>query len=226
MIDKATVLQLLGRRKKAELIEFLSAAFNEMEEKQRRAVFADLVRESRPAKVDGGALLKDVQTFHRESLAGNYYAPFMMNSKNYCDIPEETDEWCDRIADLLQQATQLTGQGDHALAEKCFSLLFELIEKMESGEEIVFAHEMGSWMIPVNDNEWIRAYLTSLAATCDPERFAARATPLIRRDSYQSFSASAYKSALKAANKDQKTWLNAEIKRLNVRTSPDSPRRR
>ena len=53
MIDKATVFHLLGRRKKAELLEFLSAAFDEMEEKQRRAVFADLVRESRPAKVDG-----------------------------------------------------------------------------------------------------------------------------------------------------------------------------
>ena len=48
MIDKATVFQLLGRRKKADLLEFLSAAFDEMEEKQRRAVFADLVRESRP----------------------------------------------------------------------------------------------------------------------------------------------------------------------------------
>ena len=72
MIDKTTVFQLLGRLKKAELLEFLSAAFNEMEEKQRRAVFAELVRESRPAKVDSGALLKEVQTFHRESLAGNY----------------------------------------------------------------------------------------------------------------------------------------------------------
>jgi hypothetical protein len=225
MIDKATVFQLLGRRKKAELLEFLSAAFNEMEEKQRRAVFADLVRESRPAKVDGGALLKEVQTFHRESLAGNYYAPFMMNSKNYRDIPEETDEWCDRIADLLRQTTQLTGQGDHSRAEKCFSLLFELIEKMESGEEIVFAHEMGSWMIPVNDKEWIKAYLTSLAATCNPEQFAVRATPLIRRDSYQSFSVAAYKSALEAANKDQKARLRSEIERLKIRTGPDSRRR-
>ena len=138
----------------------------------------------------------------------------MMNSKNYRDIPEETDEWCDRIADLLQQTTQLTGQGDHSRAEKCFSLLFELIEKMERGEEIAFAEEMGSWMIPADEKEWTAAYLTSLAATCDPEQFAARATPLIRRDSYQSLIAAAYKSALKAANKDQKTRLNAEIKRL------------
>ena len=149
----------------------------------------------------------------------------MINSKNYSDIPEETDEWCDRIADLLQQTIQLTGQGDHAQAEKCFSLLFELIEKMESGEEIVFAHEIGSWMIPVNDKEWIKAYLTSLAATCHPEQFAVRATPLIRRDSYQSFSATAYKSALEAANKDQKARLRSEIERLKIRTGPDSRRR-
>ncbi len=221
MIEKATVIDLLKRRKKAELLEFLSAAFDAMEPKQRRAVFFDLVRESRPARVDGAALLGEVQTFHRDSLAGKYYAPYMINSKNFTHIPEETDEWCDRIADLLKQTSRLAGQGDHAWAVKCFDLLFEVLEKMEYGDEIVFADEMGSWMIPIEDKEWIAAYLTSLAATCDPNDFAAKALPLVRRDSGQSFHAGAHKLALKVANKAQKARLKAEIERQKVRTSPD-----
>jgi hypothetical protein len=223
MIDKATVFDLLKRRKKAELLELLSAAFDAMEPKQRRAVFTDLVRESRPVKLDGASLLKEVETFHRESLAGKYYAPFMINSKNFTHIPDETDEWCDRIADLLKQASQLTGQGDHLRAVKCFALLFEVIGKMEYGDEIVFADEMGSWMIPIEEKEWIAAYLMSLAATCDPDEFATKALPLIRRDSGQSFHAEAYKSALMAANKDQKARLKAETQRQKIRTGP-SPR--
>jgi hypothetical protein len=218
MIDKATVFQLLRRRKKAELLEFLSEAFDIMEHDQRRTVFAGLVRKPRPIMVDGAALLEEIQTFHRESLARKYYAAFAMNSKNYRHIPNKTREWCDRIADLLKQATQLTG-GDHSRAVEAFSLLFELIEKMEHGVEIVFAEEMGSWMIHPSEKEWIAAYLTSLAATCDLEQFAAQATPLIRRDSFQSYSAAAYKSALEAANEDQKARLRSEIERLRSRTA-------
>jgi hypothetical protein len=226
MIDKATVINLLKRRKKAELLEILSAAFDAMEGKQRRAVFFDLVRESRPARVDGAALLGEVQVFHRDSLAGTYYAPFMINSKNFTHIPDETREWCDRIADLLKQTSKLAGQGDHAQAVKCFELLFEVLQKMEYGEEIVFADEMGSWMIPIDDKEWIAAYLTSLAATCDPDGFAAKALPLVRRDSGQSFRAGAYKSALKVANQEQQARLKAEITRQKVRTDRDSQRPR
>jgi hypothetical protein len=226
MMNKETVFDLLKRRKKAELLEFLAQAFDVMEENQRRAVFAGLIRMPRPATVDGAALLEEVKVFHRQSLARKYYAPFMMNSKNFRRIPDETREWCGRMADLLKQAMRLTGQGDHVSSIKCFNLLFELIEKMDAGEEIIFAEEVGPWMIHADEKEWIAAYLTSLAATCEPEEFAARATPLIRRDSYQSFSSAAYKSALKAASKDQKARLKSEIDRLKIRTGPDSPRLR
>ena len=148
MIDKDQLFVILKRRKKAELLEILDRAFDEMPPKMQRAVFLELIQKSRPAKLDGRSLLEDVEEFHRDSLAGRYYEPFDINSKNFTHIPEGTDEWCDRIADLLKQTMQLTSQGDHAWAVKCFDLLFNLLEKMEYGEEIVFADEMGSWMIP------------------------------------------------------------------------------
>jgi hypothetical protein len=128
----------------------------------------------------------------------------------------------------LLELLKLTGQGDHAEAVACFDRLFALIEAMESGDkEIVFADELGSWMIPVREEVWVADYLISLAATTTPDEFAAKAIPLIRRDSYQSFAAHTYKSALKAASKDQASCLKAEIQRLQIRTSPEkrNPRR-
>jgi hypothetical protein len=102
----------------------------------------------------------------------------------------------------------------------CFGILYELIDAMESGEEIVFADEIGSWMIPGDRKEYIAAYMTSLAATMGPEEFTEAALPLIRRDSRQSLSARAYKSALSAADEEQRARLAAEVQRQEIRTEP------
>ena len=78
-------------------------------------------------------------------------------------------------------------RGEHAQAVSCFAMLYELLEALESGEEIIFAEEAGSWMIPTDHKAWLKAYLTSLAATTTPETFAAAALPMIERDSGHSF---------------------------------------
>jgi hypothetical protein len=44
---------------------------------------------------------------------GYYYAPFDINSKNFSDIPEETDAWFDEVSDYLEDSSRLTDQGDH-----------------------------------------------------------------------------------------------------------------
>ncbi len=218
MIEKDELFAILKRRKKSELLAILDLAFDQMPPKTRRAVFLELIQKSRPAKLDGPSVLEEVVDFHRESLEGRYYEPFDINSKNFTNIPEGTDEWCDRTADLLKQAMQLTSQGDHEWAVKCFDVLFDLIGKMEYGEEIVFADEMGSWMIPIREKDWIRAYMTSLAATAEPGEFAAKALPVVTRDSGHSFYGEAYTSALKAASQAQIVKLDAEIRARNVRT--------
>jgi IS1 family transposase len=53
----------------------------------------------------------------------------------------------------------------------CLRLLYERIGVIETGDEIVFADELGSWMIPVDERKVIGAYLKSLAATASPERY-------------------------------------------------------
>jgi len=115
---------------------------------------------------------------------------------------------------------------DHPQAVACFGLLYELIAAMAYGQEIVFADELGSWMIPVEEKKAIAAYLKSLAVIASPEQYATVAAPLIKRDSHQNFTDKVYASALRAANKAQKAYLLAEIERQQVKTGPAEPQRR
>src|SRR5580698_2972539 len=108
------------------------------------------------ALVNAGKLLKEITLFHRDSKDGKYYAPFNVNSKNYMEVPEETDEWCDTFADLAKRTIAITVMGDHARAVACFALLYELLESLDHGDEIIFAEEAGSWMIPADEKGWIK----------------------------------------------------------------------
>jgi hypothetical protein len=90
---------------------------------------------------------------------------------------------------------------------------------MEDGdEEIVFADELGSWMIPGDEKIFVKAYLKSLSLTSSAEEFAKATLPLIRRDSYSSFANKIYATARRFANKEQKGYLQKEVERQNIRT--------
>jgi hypothetical protein len=173
---------------------------------------------SSSAAVDSAWLLRAVKKFERESSTGVYYAPFNMNSKNYRDIPKETERWFERLANLLQASAQLTRQKEHRQAVACFSILYGLIQAMENGEEIVFAEELGGWMIPGDEKKFIAAYLKSLAKMATPEEFAGIAIPLIRRDSHSALVDQVYRSAWRAATQPQRAFLQREIERLGIRT--------
>ena len=218
-MDKTQLFQFLSTQAASSLLDLLSTAYDQMNIDQRRWVFGKLVDELPPAPVDGEVLLDEVELFQRESLAGIYYEPFDINSKNWTYVPEETEEWFERLGDLLKASCQLAAQGDHLHAVACFGILYELIDTMERGEEIVFGDEIGSWMIPGDEKQYIAAYMTSLAATTTPKEFAVAALPLIRRDSYHSFAAQAYLSAVRTANEAQKAHLEVESQRQNVRTA-------
>jgi hypothetical protein len=217
-LDEQIVFAFLAKQKKSVLLDYLRAAFGDMNARQRRAVFAGAVRGPATSAIDGGRLRKEIDEFHRDSVAGGYYAPFNINSKNFMDVPEETDEWCDRFARLVADASKLTASGQHAQAVACFAPLYKLLVALDRGEEIIFAEEAGSWMIPAEEKQWLKAYLTSLAATTTPEAFTAIALPMIARDSHQSFASRAYASARSAANPQQKAQLQAEVKRQKIRT--------
>ena len=216
-MNETAVLNFLKKQTKAVLLDLLSSAFHEMNSSQKRAVFGNIIKQIRPSKLDGKKVLKDVKLFYKESLAGAYYAPFDINSKNFSYIPEETEEWFEDLNDHLLSSTQLTDQGDHSTAIDCFSILYDLIGKMEDGGEIIFADEYGSWMIPGDEKVYIKAYIASLATTRLPDDYAKTTIPLLRKDSYESFCNKVYSIAVKAANKDQQKCLKVEIKKQKIR---------
>ena len=217
-MNETNLFDFLETQAASVLLGLLRTAYDQMDRDQRQVVFGQLIKTLPPAPVDGEALLDEVEDFRRESMAGVYYEPFKINSKNWSHIPDETREWFDRLGDLLQASAQLTAQGNHLHAVACFGTLYALIAAMEDGEEIVFGDEIGSWMIPGDEKQLIAAYMTSLAATATPAEFTAAALPLIRSDSWNSFASQVYASAVGAANTEQRAHLEAEIQRQKIKT--------
>lgn len=220
-MDKDTVLRWLSMQPATKWLELLGEAYDTMNHRQRKAVFGkSVVVADQPAKADGNGVLREILRFQQDSLAGRFYAPFNINSKNWMQVPKETETWFERLGDFLTQSTALTQQDQHANAVACFGLLYELIAAMENGEEIVFADEIGSWMIPVEEGKVIGAYLKSLAAILTPDQYVQIAVALIKRDARQSFSDKVYGTALRAATAQQKRHLLAEIERQQIETGP------
>jgi hypothetical protein len=217
-MDDLHLFKSLATEEPSLLLDLLRKAYYHMDHDQRWTVFGKYVETLPPAPVDGEALLNQIELFQRRSLAGVYYAPFDVNSKNWMDVPEETNDWFEEMSDLLKACCQLTAQEDHLHAVACFGILYELLEALDSGEEIVFGDEVGSWMITADKKQYTLAYLTSLAAIATPEEFTTAALLVIRRDSWQSFMAQAYPAAISVANEAQREYLEAEIQRQKIRT--------
>ena len=219
-MNKEPLFDYLKQQKAEMLAELLETAFDTMNTQQRRDTFSSVVKNLPPAKIVGKKLLAEIKQFHKDSFHALYYAPFDINWKNFRHIPEETEQWCEKMADLLKDSSKLSKQGKHTIACKCFALLYEVIFAMDEGEEIIFADEAGSWMIPVNESEIMADYLSSLAYITQesPEKFTKKAIPLIERDSYNSFSERVYTLARRVANKEQQKHLAAEVEAQNIRT--------
>lgn len=216
-MNEEQLFRYLSTQNNPELLELLRSAYYQMNIEQRQDVFGKIILEIPPEPVDGKTLLKQINEFSRASFSGYYYEPFDINSKNYMDVPEETEEWFDKLGDYLKSSMQLTSQGDHLHATACFQKLYALIDKMEDGDEIVFGDEIGSWMIPGDEKQYHVAYFTSLAAISSPEEYTQAAIPLVRRDSWQSLASQAYASAIQVSNDAQRTHLAEAVKRLEIR---------
>ena len=219
-MNKDRLFQFLGQQESNVLLTLLSDAYEFLDHDDRDDLFGDYVEKSPPSAVDGGSLLAEIEQFAKSSRAGHYYASFNINSKNYMHVPRETKQWFEEMGDYLQDSCQLTAQGDYQYAVACFALLYKLLALVWDGEEIVFGDEIGSWMLPGDEKQHNAAYLTALVATAEPEAFANIVAPLVQQDSWQSFYGQVYETAVRVANEAQKTQLDTEIQRLDIRTKP------
>lgn len=172
-MNEQRLFAFLRHQPPSTLLALLQQAYRQLTVAQREQVFYALYKSLPASAVNGEELFQQISRFHHDSVAGKYYAPFELHAKNVSHVPENTTAWFDALNDFLAESATLTAHGEHAVAVECFGLLYQLIEHMEDGDEIVFADEVGSWMIPGDEKSYLAAYLSSLAAVTTPEVFTA-----------------------------------------------------
>ncbi len=217
-MNKKRLFEYLKSQDNSILLALLNLAYDAIDINQRHDVFGKIIMEMPSSPVNCKNLWQTIKTFYEKSMSGYYYAPFDINSKNFSDIPEETDAWFDEIGDYLEDCSRLADQGDHKMAVQCFKVLHELIDVMEDGDTIVFADEYGTWMISGDKKWFVKSYLTSLSKVSTEEEYTMGAIPLIKRDSYESLHNKVYSAAIKIGTKDQTIHLKKEVQKQKIKT--------
>ncbi|MDX1909414.1 MAG: hypothetical protein SF053_20410 [Bacteroidia bacterium] len=146
-IDKPALIASLAEYDKSSLLIYLREVLDEMTEDQIENVFGELIYTESLYAMTPVEVIERIKVFYDDSIAGKYYAPFSINSKNYRRIPPETDAWFREISRWLDQSCKLAYAGESEAAAHGLAYCLELIDMMENGEDIVFAHEYGTWMI-------------------------------------------------------------------------------
>jgi hypothetical protein len=215
-IDWEALEPALRRLKKEELLQVLHHAYRELPASRVVSLFGEYVDlttlHSPPLARNDAAprrLFKAVQKFHADSLAGQYYESFRVDSRNFMDKSEGTELWISECNQLFDKCVELSSKGHHAEARKAMDLLFELLHQVDSGSDdiIFFADEGGSWQVGVNEEKVLPAYFRSLAAVAEPDEYAARVLEVIEeRGSHDR--EKLLKVAWRDANEAQRQALN------------------
>ena len=145
-MDKQSIRTLILKADRNELIEYLNSCLEQMTGEQLDWVFGDVYYEQVIQKLPATLVLTQIKKFLEDSIAGKYYAPFNMNSKNYTWIPPETNAWYSELSTWLDRSCELIEQGHQQIGKQCLDICFQLIDK-QGDDATVFAHELGDWMI-------------------------------------------------------------------------------
>lgn len=140
-------------------------------------------RSLRPVTNHPGKLLARVRSFERTSLAGDYYDPFDVNSKNYMKKSSGTIAWiaeCNRLLDLCVVQAQTA---DATEVRQSFDTIFALLDEIDacSKDIIFFADEAGAWQVGVDWERVLPSWFKVLSATAKPEEYARRVVDLLNR---------------------------------------------
>lgn len=80
-MDKRILFKAFEKMSKKELITLLETAYINLEGNTQRYVFGDLYKELTKKERTPDKLLADIRKFYAQSMNGDYYASFMINSK-------------------------------------------------------------------------------------------------------------------------------------------------
>ena len=160
----------------------------------------------------GRGLRGAIRKFQEASLRGDYYESFRVDSRNYMEKSNGTEDWIAECNRLLDRCTKAAKARRFVEAREGFEILFSVLRKLEDSPEdiIFFADEAGLWQVGVEWESVLPAFFRSLAATAEPEEYAQEAMKAIEDfadNDRKRYLAAAHRSAKPA----QRRALPAEV---------------
>jgi hypothetical protein len=184
-VDLEKLRVALRRLSRGKLLMISERATELVPRAKLAALVGDVVRLDELTKTKAGAvpLLAEVRKFHEASMRGDYYESFNVNSKNFMDQSEGTEEFMaefDRLVGKCIRAVE--AQGPRPPLRESFELLFGLLRYIDecNDDVIFFADEGGAWQVGVDWRAALPAYFRSLADTASPDEFAREVHRAIR----------------------------------------------
>ena len=174
-IDGAKLLAGLRRLTKEHLVQLAVRAVTAAGAAKLPALldgFLD-VRALAAKEPSAKQLLAQVRAFHAATIAGDFYDSFDVDSQSFSERSDGTEVWIEDCLGHLEACTAAAERGSPALAREAFELLFDLLRRLDRGEEVVFfADEGGAWQVGVDWRAVLPGYVRCLAAGCDPASYA------------------------------------------------------
>ena len=174
-VDLEKLSVALRRLSRKDLLIIVGRALEHVPQSKLEAFLDGNLRlkDFRVTKISASAVFGEVRRFYEASLQGCYYKSFAVNSGNFMEVSEGTEEFEAEFNRLLGLCVHAAGNESRANMREAFELLFDLLRRIDFGDEIVFfADEGGSWAIDVNWHIALPAYFRCLAETASPEDYA------------------------------------------------------
>lgn len=148
--------------------------------------FAPLA-ELRDGTIAARPLLKAVRLFRNASVNREYYDEFRVDSKNFMQKSAGTKRWIDDLGRFMDCCVAQSNCGPPRIVREAFEVLFDLVRRIDTGEDwLFFADEGGSWMFGLDHRVILPAYCKCLSATAKPAEYVravdVAAETLIRHD--------------------------------------------
>ena len=204
-MEEEVLIEALKKQSKEQLIYLLLCSFDILDDAKRFQVFNDIYYKEKTPAFNSQKIYDAIKNFYNDSKAKKYYTPLAINSKSSSNVPEKTDIWFEMIADFFKKTIELNVNNEHKLAVECFDMLYYLQENMS--EEIVFADELGSWMIPIKQSEVIPRYIESISKVCLPEDYKERIKLVMNIDAHDYQKSKILNKAFEVGNREQKKCI-------------------
>ncbi|MGH7269239.1 MAG: hypothetical protein ACREJ3_02315 [Polyangiaceae bacterium] len=127
-------------------------------------------------------VIDKVRAFDHASRRGDYYESFNVNSKNFMEKSEATEEWIAECERLLGDVLGLAANGDPTEVRQALELLFALLRRIDEGEDdiVFFADEGGSWQVDADWPKVLPAYFRCLSSTAAPAEYAELVNAIVK----------------------------------------------